>query len=141
MASNIDLYAHAAGIMDSYAACSLEKFVLDCERIRYLQRFERGFDVDDESLALDLIDEIEPGDHFLNKRHTLDHSKEEFYFPDVYVRDSYDNWHNAGAKSAVENAHDRVETLLEEYERPPIDDDVERELRSYTETRRAKLLG
>jgi len=42
MTCGIDLFVHSAGVMDSYGSCSPEKFVLDCERIRYLQRFEDG---------------------------------------------------------------------------------------------------
>jgi len=140
MTCGIDLFVHSAGVMDSYGSCSPEKFVLDCERIRYLQRFEDGYTVDEESLALDLIAEVEPGGHFLNQRHTLEHSEEEFFFPDVYARDSYDSWASAGAKSAAECAHERVETLLDRYERPPVNGDIKQDLKRYVAERRAEIL-
>ncbi|WP_327053964.1 trimethylamine methyltransferase family protein [Halomicrococcus gelatinilyticus] len=140
MTSGINYVLHAAGVLDSYSTASPEKFVLDCDRIRYVQRFVEGFDVDEETLALDLIEEVEPGQHFLNKRHTLEHSKSEFLIPEVYDRDSYDNWESAGEKTAYELAHERVEELLDEYERPPIDEDVEHDLERYVEEKREEIL-
>ena len=140
LSSGINYVLHAAGVLDSYSTASPEKFVLDCDRIRYVERFREGFDVDEETLALDLIEEVEPGQHFLNKRHTLDHCKTEFLIPEVYDRDSYDNWESDGAKTAYELAHERVGELLEEYERPPIDEAVERDLERYVEEQRAEIL-
>lgn len=139
--SGIDYILHGAGIMDSYSTASPEKFVLDCDRIRYLQRFEAGFDMDEESFALDLIAEVEPADHFLNQRHTLEHSRDDFLIPELAYRDSYDNWENDGAKDAFERAHERVTDLLAEYERPPIDEDIEQELDAYVTEKRETVLG
>jgi trimethylamine--corrinoid protein Co-methyltransferase len=139
--SDIDLVLHGAGIMDSYSTASPEKFVLDCERIRYLRRFEDGYSLDDDAFALDLLREVDPGGHFLNKRHTLDHSKSDFLRPEMYVHDSYDNWENDGSKAAFQSAHERVERLLDGFERPPMAEDTERDLETYVETRRDEILG
>lgn len=139
--SGIDFVLHAAGILDSYSTASPEKFILDCDRIRYLQRFERGFDISDESIALDLIEEVDPGGHFLNKRHTMEHCKTEFHIPDIYDRKSFDDWDQHGNKSAFERAHERMQQQLEKYERPPIDEDIEADLTRYVEEKRADILG
>lgn len=138
--SGIDYVSHGVGIMDSYSTSSPEKFVLDCDRIRYLQRFAAGFDLDEDSFALDLIEEIDPADHFLNKRHTLEYSQENFLIPELSYRDSYDNWENDGAKTAFERAHERVQTLVEEYERPPMDEDIRNDLDRYVEDKREEIL-
>jgi trimethylamine--corrinoid protein Co-methyltransferase len=137
----IDFISHGAGILDSYSTASPEKFVLDCDRIRYLQRFEEGYTLDEESFAMDLIAEVEPADHFLNKRHTLEHSRDEFLIPELSYRDSYDNWEEEGSKDAFQRAHERVQDLVEEYERPPIDADIERDLERYVEVKRDEILG
>jgi len=137
--SGIDYILHAAGILDSYSTASPEKFVLDCDRIRYLQRFEEGYTLDEESFALDLIQEVDPAGHFLNKRHTLEHSRDNFLIPELSFRDSYDNWENQGAKDSFERAHERVQELVEEYERPPIDEGIQEELERYVEEKRAEL--
>lgn len=139
--SGIDFISHAVGIMDSYSTACPEKFVLDCDRIRYLQRFESGYTLGEEDFALDLIAEVDPADHFLNQRHTLEHSRDEFLIPELSYRDSYDNWEGDGAKDAFERAHERVNALIDEYERPPVDADIERDLERFVEDKRESVLG
>lgn len=139
--SGIDYISHAAGILDSYSTVSPEKLVLDCDRIRYLERFEEGYTLDEESFALDIIEDVEPADHFLNIRHTFDHAEDTFLIPELSFRDSYDNWENKGSKSAYDRAHERVQQLLEDYERPSIDSDIERDLERYVEEKRESILG
>jgi len=140
MGAGIDFVLHAAGVLDSYSTASLEKFVLDCDRIRYLRAYEEGFDLDEDSFAMDLIEEVDPGGHFLNKRHTLTHSKE-FLRPEIYYRDSYDNWTEEGGLDACDRAHERVERLLDDYERPPLDPDIERDIQQYAESERERILN
>ncbi|PSP84839.1 hypothetical protein BRC83_04245 [Halobacteriales archaeon QS_1_68_17] len=129
--SGVNFVHHAAGILDSYSTSSPEKFVLDCAAIRYVERFREGFDITPETLARDLIEEVEPGGHFLNKRHTLTNSKDEYVFPDLFFRDAYDNWADAGGKDAFERASERVDELIDEYERPELDPDIASDLERY----------
>lgn len=128
--SGVDLMHQSMGILDSYSTTSPEKFVLDAQRLRYVMRFREGFTVSDDTLALDLYEEVDPGGHFLSERHTLDHGDEHIR-PDLYYRDSYDNWADAGGKDAFERAHEYVQNQLEDYERPPLDESVEADLESY----------
>lgn len=128
--SGVDLMHQSMGILDSYSTTSPEKFVLDAERLRYLRQFREGYRVSEEALAVELSGEVEPGGHFLNKRHTLEHG-EEHIRPEIFFRDSYDNWVEAGKKEAFERAHEYVQSQLEAYERPPIDGDKEDELDQY----------
>lgn len=132
--SGVDFIHHSAGILDSYSTSSPEKFVLDCDRIEYIKRYQAGYDINEETLAKDLIEEIETGDHFLSQRHTLTHSKD-FHIPELFYRDAYDNWESEGGKDAFERAHERVKELLDDYERPPIDETVEQELDAYVDER------
>jgi len=108
MLSDIDFVLHAAGILNSYSTVSPEKYVLDCERIRYIQRFQRGYDLNDETFARELLEEVQPGGHFLNQRHTLNHCDSEHFLSEVFDRQSYDDWESDGSKDAFARAHDRV---------------------------------
>lgn len=128
--SGVDLMHQSMGILDSYSTTSPEKFVLDAERLRYIKRFREGFEISEETLAMDLFEEVEPGGHFLNKRHTLNHGDEHIR-PELFFRDSYDNWAEAGEKDAFVRAHEYVESQLDAYERPPIDTEMESDLDAY----------
>ncbi|MEA5406200.1 trimethylamine methyltransferase family protein [Haloarculaceae archaeon H-GB2-1] len=137
--SGVDFVIHAAGVLDSYSTVSPEKLVLDCERLRYLERYREGYDLSEDAFALDLIRETDPDDHFLNERHTLTHSKSEYLFPELYTRKSYDDWTDAGSKDGFEAAHERVVELLAEYERPELDPDVRQDLDAFVEEAKADI--
>ncbi|MFC7046139.1 trimethylamine methyltransferase family protein [Halobacteriaceae archaeon GCM10025711] len=131
--AGIDFMLHSCGILESYSTISPEKLVLDCEMIRYLDRFKDGFAIDEESFAFDLMESVEPAGHFLSERHTLTHSKTELYRSDVVDKRSHGDWEEDGAKSAFEMGHDRVQNRLDAYEEPELDEDIKRELDAYVE--------
>jgi len=131
--SGIDYVLHSAGILESYSTISPEKFVLDCEMLRYLDRFTRGYDIGEENFALDLIAEVDPASHFLSQRHTLEHSKTEFFRPEVVDKRSHGDWEDDGEKTAFEMGHDRVAAQLDAYEQPALDPDIEAELEAYVD--------
>lgn len=132
--SGIDYVLHSAGILESYSTISPEKFVLDCEMIRYLDRFTRGYDINAENFALDLIADVDPASHFLSQRHTLEHSKTEFFRPEVVDKRSHGDWSDDGEKTAFEMGRDRVSEQLAAYERPALDPDIEADLEAYVES-------
>jgi trimethylamine--corrinoid protein Co-methyltransferase len=133
--SGVDYVLHAAGILGSYETVSPEKFVLDCETLRYLDRFRRGFDLDAEQFRLDRIAAVEPGGHFLDGNRPLDDRHREFHRPSVADKRSHGDWASDGGRSAFELARDRVREHLDAYRRPHMDADVERDLDRYVRTR------
>ncbi len=141
MQSGINYVLHAAGILGSYSAMSPEKYLLDTERIRYVQRYLEGFDLNDDTFALDLLEEVEPGGHFLNKRHTLEHGDTDHYMTDIFNRQSYDDWESAGEPDAFELAHERVNEIEAEFEAPALDEDLRSELEEFVEEGRAMALS
>jgi trimethylamine--corrinoid protein Co-methyltransferase len=133
--SGIDFVLHAVGVLESYSAVSPEKFVLDCEALRYLDRFREGFRLDDEAFALDAIASTDPGGHFVSDSNAGD---EPAFFRSEFVdKRSHVDWANAGRKSALEQGRDRVRSRLDAYERPPMAVAVERELDRYVEAHTA----
>lgn len=131
--SGVDLMHQSMGILDSYSTISPEKFVLDAERLRYIRRFQDGYEISEETLAMDLFEEVDAGGHFLNQRHTLTHGDEHIR-PELFYRDSYDNWADAGEKDAFQRAAEYVDEQLAAYERPALDADIERDLERYVES-------
>jgi trimethylamine--corrinoid protein Co-methyltransferase len=132
--AGVDYTLHAAGVLESYGTVSPEKFVLDCEVLRYLDRFRRGFDVDAGSFQLDRIEAVEPGGHFLDGP-SLGDASGEFHRPTAVDKRSHDDWAADGSRSAFERGRDRVRSHLDAYQRPHMDSDLERELERYVETR------
>ncbi|MFW5895778.1 MAG: trimethylamine methyltransferase family protein [archaeon] len=135
--ADVDLVLHAAGILESYSAISPEKFLLDCELLTYLDRFEAGFALEDDDFALDVIEAVEPADHYLSHRHTLEHAEAAFLIPELADKRSHSDWADDGGRTAFAVAAEAVDARLEAYQGPTIDAATADELERYVTRRTA----
>jgi trimethylamine--corrinoid protein Co-methyltransferase len=129
--AGVNFVYDAAGSLDSTLAASYEQLIIDDELCGAVERALRGIGMSDEELALDLIEEVGPGGHYLSKLHTVKRVKAEHFFPKLLIRQRWESW--ASSKKMLEQARENVEKLLEEHEPEPLDPDVERELARYLE--------
>jgi trimethylamine--corrinoid protein Co-methyltransferase len=74
------------GQLESEMTLSLAQLVIDDEMVAYARRHRRGFAVDDESLALDLVREVGIAGSFLGTDHTLEHHRREIFAPRLLNR-------------------------------------------------------
>ena len=94
--------------------------VLDNDIAGMIGRFVEGIAVNNETLAVDVIEKVGPiPGHYLNSKHTRDWWKKEHYVPQVADRLSYPEWFNGGKKSALENAKERVKEILATHQPTP----------------------
>ena len=131
--SGVDFVLNAVGILESYSAVSPEKFLLDCEALRYLDRFHDGVSVDADGFPFDLMTERGPGGHFLDDHQVTDATTGRRPGPETMDKRSFGEWHDDGAASSFEAAHHQVQHRLAEYERPAIDPAIERRLDAYVD--------
>ncbi len=81
-------YIHdIAGLMEADLTVSYEKLAVDNEILGMCRRVLRGIEVNDDTLALDLILEKGPGKDFLAEEHTVKHMRGEFFNPSLANRD------------------------------------------------------
>jgi trimethylamine---corrinoid protein Co-methyltransferase len=80
-------------------------------------------EINDETLALDLIDQIGPDGSFLNTPHTRKHYKERWY-PNLIERFNYGQWQAKGGKTLAERAADKVEKILATHQPPLLSEDA-----------------
>jgi trimethylamine--corrinoid protein Co-methyltransferase len=99
------------GNLESTKCMSPEAAVLDNDIAGALLRAQQGIRVDDETLALGLIQELGQRSAYLDHPHTLAHFREEYYYPHVFNRRPRGKWESLGARSAFEEARCRVEVL------------------------------
>jgi trimethylamine--corrinoid protein Co-methyltransferase len=132
----INLVLHSAGILESYNCMSYEKFVIDDEMCGMLNRIQRGFEVNSDTLALDIIKSVGPGGHFLDKDHTFDHFRTEFYQPSLSNRDDFVTWQANGSPQSMEAANKKYKKILESYEVPELPADVDKDLLKFIENMR-----
>ncbi len=70
---------HDVGFMDAGLQGSLQNMVISNEILGFLRAATAGVVVNDETLALDVIEELGPTGNYLGHEHTLRHYKEPFY--------------------------------------------------------------
>ena len=110
-------------------AASWEMAVLDDELYADVFRVLRGFEVDEDHLALDVLDKVGPMGTFLTQRHTMKHLKAgEIRLSPLWDKRTMDRALADGLRPVHEAARDAVRRILKEHEPVPLDADVEREL-------------
>lgn len=121
---------HAAGMLEDMSTIAYEQFVIDNEMLGMVMRAVRGIDVNDESLAVDVIDRVGPGGHYLADEHTLRHMRTEHYYPsDVFDRQGRDDWEADGGTDAWLRAKEAARTILAKHEPEPVDPEVDARIR------------
>ena len=121
---------HAAGMLEDMSTIAYEQFVIDNEMLGMAMRAVRGIEVNDDTLALDVIDRVGPGGHYLMDEHTLRYMRTELYYPSaVFDRQGRDMWEEAGATDAWTRAKEIARRILAEHEPQPLDPQVDEWIR------------
>jgi trimethylamine--corrinoid protein Co-methyltransferase len=115
---------HDVGYMDNGMVCSTAQLVLGDENIGMARRFIEGITVNAETLALDLIEEVGPAGHFLEKDHTHKHFKNEQWRPNLMTRVGFDEWQSQGARDTAERIQEKLKIILQEHQAPELPDKV-----------------
>lgn len=115
--NDMNLIIHAAGILDGYNAVSYEKVLQDFEILNYVKRYVREFDINEETLAFEEIEEVGHSGEYLTSEHTFEWCRKEPMAPRVTTR--------GVVADPVHQFQKRLdaykERLLERYEKPEID--------------------
>jgi trimethylamine--corrinoid protein Co-methyltransferase len=135
-----DIIAGIGGLDAANILC-LEQMVIDSEIWESTLRVASGLNVNDETLALDVIRKVGPGGHFLAERHTLRHVRDELWMPKISDRVSYASWKASGEKNIVDVAKERVRTILMEHKPELLDETVREEINQIVKRYEKEFLG
>jgi trimethylamine--corrinoid protein Co-methyltransferase len=117
-----NLIHDAASWLDHGSVASPAFMVLVNEILYMVNQFMRGVPVSDETLALDVIDKIGPGGHYLEEEHTLSHFREVWY-SDLFDRTIYQTWLAQGAKRFEERLREKTGEVMK-HQPAPLPGDV-----------------
>lgn len=120
----------AAGLLGVDEVFSPIQMILDNEITGALIKTSKGFEVDEESLGLDIIDEIGSGGNFLATDHTAMNFRDSLWFTDIWSREMYSVWNESGKKSEIDRAKDKYFNLMNNSKpiEPQISDIAEKKL-------------
>ncbi len=110
--SGANLVHDAGSWIDHGSVVSPSFMVLVDEVLHMVKQYMQGIEVSEETLALDLIDRIGPGGHYLNEDHTMRHFRKVWY-PELFDRTIYDDWQKQGAKRFEERLREKTLKVMD----------------------------
>ncbi len=127
-----------AGISSSFA-----QMVLDDEIAASVKRLRRGFKVDADSLAVEVIAKAMDGPrNFLSQPHTVRYLRAgEILITRLAQRGSWEEWGRSGRPTMASQAQEQADHLLATHEVPPLETAQENELDAIMQAARQELVG
>ena len=116
-----------AGSLACLSTISLEQLAIDDDIYGRLFRQLRGFTLDEETLAAEVIARAGYDASFLGDDHTLAHCRSEYSYSALATRENAALWEGTGSKEVVQRAAAQVQTLLSDWQ-PVVSEAQGREL-------------
>jgi trimethylamine--corrinoid protein Co-methyltransferase len=129
---------HDVGFLDCADIGSLEMLVMNDEIIAMARRVMRGVEVSEDTLMLDLIDQVGPGGDFLSEKETARRCRAEIWNPTLMDRDAWEIWEAAGAPTMTERIKARLRDILATHKPPPLPDGAADEIKAILQAAEAR---
>lgn len=110
---------HDVGYLDCAMTGSLELVALSDEIISWLEAYFSPLEINEDTLALDLIHELGPDEYFLEADHTFNHLHDDWQ-PTLLDRLDYQRWAEAGEETLEERANQKVKEILKTHRAEPL---------------------
>lgn len=132
--------ASGANLIGLHGAVSAEitfhpvQAIMDDDTSGMIGRFLQGILVNEETLAIDIIDRVGaiPG-HYLGEEHTRKYWKTEQFLPKASDQLTYHEWKAVGKRSAIDYARERMEKILASHQPKPLTSSEEQEIEKILE--------
>jgi len=129
----VNLMHLASGMLEFILGVSYEQVVIDDEMLGMVLHGIKKLQVNDDTLALDVIQKAGPRGQFLDQKHTIKHMRTQLYMPTIGDRQSRELWEKKGAKNVLDRAKERVEEILKTHKVEPLQEDVKKMLKEIRE--------
>jgi len=134
--AGVNFMLHTAGWLEGGLAMGYEKFMMDADQASMLAVLLQGIDLSENGQALDALEEVGPGNHFLGCTHTQANFQSAFWRSEIADNNSFEQWESEGSLDAASRANGRWKTALAEYTAPPIDIAIDEQLQDYIKVRK-----
>jgi trimethylamine--corrinoid protein Co-methyltransferase len=123
---------HDLGYMESGLTGSLELVVICDEIVSWIKASMKGLEINEETLALDVIHQNALSGDVLGAEHTLRHVREGWQ-PRLVDRNNYEQWMASGGMSMRERARAKIDEILNAEPRQILPPDIEKRIRTISE--------
>ena len=105
----------ATGNLEQMRLASYEQCLIDNEILGAAFRIVQGIQINRDTLGIDVLKEVGPGGHFLDKDHTLRYLRKTRWMPKLTNRENWESWEADGAKDMRERANEEARRILREH--------------------------
>ena len=107
---------HDVGYLNFGLTGSLEMVVIGDEIIDMVRRMKRGIEVNDDTLAVDVIREVGHEGHHLIHEHTIKHMRAVQWRPKLINRKGYEQWEKDGGLTLMQRARQKLARILDTHQ-------------------------
>jgi len=123
---------HDVGYLEAGITTSYDMIVAMDEVAGLVKRFMEGIEINEETIALDVINRVGPGGHFVGEDHTYRHFRKN-WAPKLFDRSSYESWKLAGSLTMEDRTNTKVREIFDTYHPAPLDKRISKKLDSVIE--------
>lgn len=110
---------YGSGGLEMCLTFDYAKLLMDHECMKNIRRTLAGVVVDDENLAVEVIEAVGPGNTYLTHAHTFERARSQSR-GDLFDRKTRDKWIADGEKTAADRAYEAALTILDTHEPAPL---------------------
>jgi len=130
---------HDCGYLAGGSIGSMEMAVICNEIIGMIMKIIQGVQINEETLAVDVIKNVGPGGHYMSQKHTLQHVRE-LYTPTLFDKESEVTWTKAGSKDIRTQAQTKAQQYLREHTPTPLPTHIQQRLREIVKEAEKQLV-
>ena len=117
------------GMLNLENCQSFEKLVIDDVICGMALRLIRGVDVNDQTMAVEVIRRVGAGGHYLADKHTLEWFNKELFIPSELVdRQDLKLWKEQGSKDSFRRANEIAQKIIRDHKPEPLPKENEKDL-------------
>jgi len=115
-------------LLDMDCIMDFADIVFTDEAMAALKRIVRGFSIDENTKALNIIAEVGTGGDFLSTEHTLENFRREIWTPHLMERRDWSSWEKDGRKDIEQRAIEKAKEILANHNPARLASDIEAEI-------------
>ena len=111
---------YGLGMLELGITFDFAQLVIDNEIAEMIKHVVRGIDVNDYTMAVDVIKEVGIGGEFVTNMHTFENFKKVQNDPKIFDRRMREGWEALGSKDVLERAREEAKNILENHKPDPL---------------------
>lgn len=137
MFAGANVINHATGWLEGGLVTGFEKTIIDADLCGKVASLFEGIDLSVNAQAMEAIEAVGPGSHFLGSAHTQSNFLSAFYRSTSSDNNSFEQWNEDGRLDAAQRANRQWKRLLDDYQDPGLDPAIDEALQAFIAGRKA----